>query len=210
MYAVVSNNAGTDQSLFRSSDGGQTWFQSAFSLSGESLLSSIAVDPRNPSTIYAGTGPRTTGTLGYFSLSKSIDGGMNWIKVRGPDTVTDSYGPDDPVVVLDPLNSNTIYFAEDDIWSKSTDGGASWTEMPACGYYTLLIYPLNASTLYAQGFNSVCRSTDGGATWTTLSSGLTGDVNSLTIDPRNPHTVYATTLTGLFVIDLSAGKSRPR
>jgi photosystem II stability/assembly factor-like uncharacterized protein len=203
MYAVAPGT-GAGSALFKTIDGGYTWSKSTPALNGENLLSGIAVDPQDPNTIYAGTGSEFL-TTGYFSLSKSMNGGAKWVKLRGPDTVTDPDGPDPPAVVIDPQNPSTIYFAEDDIWHKSTDGGASWTDIPGCepwGSFLLLIDPQSSSTLYAATNYRVCRSTDGGASWTAIGSGLTGAVNSLALDLRNAGTLYAATSSGLFVISL--------
>jgi hypothetical protein len=67
----------------------------------------------------------------------------------------------------------------------------------------MLIDPQDTSTLYGPTYyNGVCRNTDGGATWTAFSSGLTGGINSLVLDPRDPHILYAANSAGLFVITL--------
>jgi photosystem II stability/assembly factor-like uncharacterized protein len=47
--------AGTDKGVFRSSDGGQNW-QSKDSPLNRLSVWTIAIDPSNPDTMYAGTG----------------------------------------------------------------------------------------------------------------------------------------------------------
>ena len=84
--------------------------------------------------------------LAMFSW-KSMNGGANWVKLRGPDMITDPYGPDPPVVVIDPRDSITIYFAKDDSWQRS-DGGASWTDIGCVYYYTAFLHDSQAPVLY--------------------------------------------------------------
>jgi photosystem II stability/assembly factor-like uncharacterized protein len=221
MYGVGRSVDGDVPSLFKSADGGHTWSASALRLNGEPAVW-IAVDPQDPDIIYISTSLPDLEAV-YLSLWKSADGGVSWTRLRGANA-TFSYGP----ILLDPQNPGTIYFADTDRgqnsssiyysdtqWHKSTDGGATWTEIfPSCGQpsvvplllTTLLIDPQNPGTLYAgvsggvEG--AVCRSTDGGANWTVVGPGLTGGVQALALAPRDSRTLYATMPAGLFVITL--------
>ena len=80
------------------------------------IVYTLAIDPANPSTLYAGT------TLGR--VFKSTNGGASW---SGSST---SLGFQDVLVLaIDPSDPETIYAGAefDGVW-KSTDGGASWTK----------------------------------------------------------------------------------
>ncbi|SVE01178.1 uncharacterized protein METZ01_LOCUS454032, partial [marine metagenome] len=61
--------AGTDRGIFRSSDGGQNWQSKESPLSRFSIWT-IAIDPTNPDTMYAGTG-----TPSPVAMFRSTDGG---------------------------------------------------------------------------------------------------------------------------------------
>lgn len=80
-------------------------------------------------------------------------------------------------VAVDPHQSSTIYVGSWRIW-KSTDAGASWTELPGSetsGVITAIsVSPANSSTLYAAtSTGSILASSDGGSTWTMVAaSGL--------------------------------------
>jgi photosystem II stability/assembly factor-like uncharacterized protein len=83
--------------------------------------------------------------------------------------------------------------------ARSTDGGATWTEINTGLTNThvnlLVVHPLDPATLYAGSeSDGVYKSTDGGATWAQRNAGL-GDprVRSLQIDPLDPDTLYAAT-----------------
>ncbi|MBN8667031.1 MAG: hypothetical protein J0M30_05955 [Chitinophagales bacterium] len=159
-------------------------------------IGAIAIDQKNPKTIYAGTGEsnmRNSVSIGD-GLYKSTDGGDNWKKI-GLDSTEHIAG-----IAIDPVNSNTIYVAAPGpLWSdskhrglyKSTDGGNTWNlvlyinEKTGCA--DIEIDPTQPETIYAStwefrrkpyAFNSggngsgIFKSTDGGKTWKELSKGL--------------------------------------
>jgi photosystem II stability/assembly factor-like uncharacterized protein len=92
---------------------------------------------------------------------------------------------------------------------KSTDGGASWTDLrvptdsvgdcdECLPVGVLAVDPQRPDTLYAGGDVGVLKSMDGGASWNAMNSGLpwppktwTG-VGALVIDPHDSNTLYAT------------------
>lgn len=90
---------------------------------------------------------------------------------------------------------------------KSTDGGKTWRS-PGPGAANALAYRIEVSAtdarlLYSQpgAFSATFdRSRDGGATWRYLSigPGITLAANSLTLDPREPRTLWAATDHGLY------------
>jgi photosystem II stability/assembly factor-like uncharacterized protein len=118
-------------------------------------------------------------------------------------------------LVIDPSNSSTIY-AGCGPWGifKSVDGGATWnaantglpvgSTTPTVLLDALLIDPKQPGTLYTSAANSVTASGGGGVykswdgaeswslIWTPGSCGLpeARPVESLTIDPQNPNTLY--------------------
>src|SRR5262249_26215931 len=107
-------------------------------------VTSIAVDPFSPDTIYAGKDGRTVS--GVF---RSTDGGRTWIKRNGNQRIF-------PVQVLaDPVHSGTVYAAEHygglDV---STDGAVSFSAFDSNGLSnyananTLSISPSRPDTLF--------------------------------------------------------------
>jgi photosystem II stability/assembly factor-like uncharacterized protein len=198
----------------RSSDDGQT-----FDTLGNGLpntqLRYLAIDPKNPSIIFASQGA---------GLSKSTDGGFNWVSIdkdtRIPVHYTHSIAidPQTPSTVYVGLNTAPISTDEQvlaDVF-KSTDGGQSWKPTPlahlAVIVRALAIDPVNPKIIYA-GVTStvgdapsiiprvagVFKSTDGGDSWSLKNNGLnTIDVNALAIDPGTSSTIYAGTRSGFF------------
>ena len=64
----------------RSTDGGETWSVVNSGLPSRFVANSLAIDGKNPSTLYAeGFLPSSQSQYGIF---KSIDGGANWVPLN--------------------------------------------------------------------------------------------------------------------------------
>src|SRR5262249_5908493 len=76
-------------------------------------VAALAIDPRTPTTLYAGTS-----VDGVF---KSTDGGSSWVAANTGLTNT-------PIgaLAIDPLTPTTLYAGTGGGVFKSTDGGSSW------------------------------------------------------------------------------------
>jgi photosystem II stability/assembly factor-like uncharacterized protein len=181
--------------VFKTTDGGITWNPASSGLAPGNYALTLAIDPRNPSTLYAGTSSLPfPGNAGPGLLFRSTDGGASW-------SVADAGIPDCCVsaLAIDPQDSKIIYAA----WWKtagvgwivrSTDGGTTWTDvasddLPGVFVRTLVIDPQNPATLYALTLTGFFKSTNGGTNWNTAN--LAGQVQTFAIDPQNPATVYA-------------------
>ena len=101
--------------VYKSTDGGTTW--NAVNSGLPSILldvyvSTLAVDPKNAGTLYAGS---------REGLFKSTDGGTSWSKTG---LTAEPYA-----LVIDPRNMGSVYAATPAGLFKSTDGGASWRNL---------------------------------------------------------------------------------
>jgi hypothetical protein len=193
--------------LFSSSDRGATWTSIA---SFGNDMDALAIDPQNPSTIYAA----------FFNdvLMKSSDHGATWTSLAIPLDAVD--GCDEcngvNVVAVDPQNSGIVYAAGDVGLLRSTDAGATWTTLiPAqplgSNRFAIVIDPKNSANVYIASAGTVLRSSDRGDTWRDAGPGLTAPASrppgviwslaSLVLDPNDPSTLYAgTTGGGVFAI----------
>ncbi|WP_447978050.1 WD40/YVTN/BNR-like repeat-containing protein [Candidatus Nitrospira bockiana] len=191
----------TNDSVYKTRDGGDTWERMATDLSTYRVLS-LALDPQHPATVYAGTM--------FDAVYKSPDGGQRWIAhnagLKEHVSVVNQF-------VFDPRDPETIYAATTVGVFRSTDGGRLWEERMAGMkevhiVVTIAIDPMRPSILYAGTTGGAYRSTDAGASWKKINTGLIPPeildaslslgVNMLTIDPEHPDTVYAGTTKGLF------------
>jgi hypothetical protein len=126
-----------------------------------------------------------------------------------------------PVIAIAPEGS-TIYAFAEGIHSpagfrglfKSTDGGASWTELSQgletlrnarIGVTAILTGPLHSNTVYIGTAGAgVFRSTDGGATWSPLNDGLGNlNVRVLAMSRNGLGVLYAGTAGGVFANTLT-------
>jgi len=97
--------------IFKTTNGGQSWIGMSNGLPDDNV-DSLAVDPKNPSTVYAATFAN-----GIF---KTVDGGQSWVNTGLSSSNT-------RVVAIDPSNSSTVYAGTNsrEGWFKSTNGGQS-------------------------------------------------------------------------------------
>jgi len=156
--ANASGDSAAGVGMYKSTDGGNTWTGPlGASVFAGRAIGSIAVDPRNGSTIYAAT---TRGVLGVSSVSggaaslipgaaawglyKSIDGGSTWtflhngaVTAAACDTVAEATAAGSPCSVrgvrraaLDPGNPTIVYAGSygRGVW-RSPDAGATWVQI---------------------------------------------------------------------------------
>ncbi|MFM8552114.1 MAG: WD40/YVTN/BNR-like repeat-containing protein [Nitrospiraceae bacterium] len=192
----------TNESVYKTRDGGASWERMATDLSSYRVLS-LALDPARPASVYAGT----MGDAVY----KSPDGGQRWIAhnagLKEHVSVVNRF-------VFDPRDSETVYAATTVGVFRSTDGGRLWDERMAGMkevhiVFTLALDPTRPNIFYAGTSGGAYRSLDGTATWQKVNTGLIPPeildaalslgVSTIVIDPRNPDRVYAGTNNGLFV-----------
>lgn len=201
-----SNSAGSNPAG-SNSDASVTWQHVGGPGGGNSDITSLAIDPTNSQTIYAGTASG--------GLFKSTDGGVSWNLLGSGLTATSIRS-----LALDPATPLTVYAGTMDgvvptnsnlaggVF-KTTDGGLTWTSLSSglLGSFveSVVLAPSDSQTVYAGttipnylargGWSAnVFRSTDGGLSWNIASSGLTGTVvYTLGVDPSNSRTLYAGT-----------------
>lgn len=163
----------------------------------------LAEAPSNPNVIYLASNG------GVF---RSADRGATWRDVSGPITTPNA-------LAISPSDPNTVYASSGvegrDVF-KTTDGGASWTELvnglpQPMRVTSILVDPRNENVVYVSSGcgpifakspraelepnSGVYKSIDGGATFVDKSEGLDGFphcVVALSFDPLDPDTLYLT------------------
>lgn len=204
--------------VWKTVNAGTTWTP-VFDNEGAFSIGAIALDPKNPSTVWVGTGERNSQrSVGYGDgVYRSDDGGRSWRNVGLKKS--EHIGR----IAIDPRDSNVVYVAaQGPLWSaggdrglyKTTDGGKTWkaviTISENTGVTDVVIDPNNPDIVYAATWqrrrhfytlinggpeSGIHKSTDAGATWTRLRSGLPpGDLGriGLSISPADTNVVYAT------------------
>ena len=206
LYAGTLTPDGVDSvGIFKSTDGAASW--TAINeglidpLTGISPLDvwSLAIDPKNPGTILAGSR--------FSEIFKSVDGGLTW----QPKTFGGfQYLLETSAIRFDPTNSSRILAASNPLGLLvSTDGGEDWSTFGNASdtFFTIVADPTTPATLYAGNTSGsgIFKSTDSGAHWSTINKGLPGGsgalplVRGFAVDPSHPANLYAGTYgNGLF------------
>ncbi|HZS10993.1 MAG TPA: hypothetical protein VFA38_02005, partial [Nitrospirales bacterium] len=106
----------TNESVYKTRDGGLTWERMATDLSSYRVLT-LAIDPAHPATVYAGTM--------MDAVYKSPDGGQHWmphnVGLKEHISVVNQF-------VFHPEDSERIYTATTVGVFYSGDGGRTWEE----------------------------------------------------------------------------------
>jgi photosystem II stability/assembly factor-like uncharacterized protein len=192
--------------VFKSTDGGAHWRASNIGPDAPPFVMALAVDPRAPATVYAGTNG-----IDVWGVFKSTDGGVHWSpSSQGFPPALNNRSSGVTILVLAPQNPATLYAGTTVGLFKSTDAGGVWnahnTGLSDLSVWALAIDTQNPSTLYVATTDGVFKSTDGAAHWTFSDTGLPHlfvgqplpGVASLTVDPHDPTTVYAGTVSGVY------------
>jgi photosystem II stability/assembly factor-like uncharacterized protein len=214
------------QGIYKSTDGGLTW--KLMGLEKTQHIGRIAVHPTNPNIVYVAALGAAWKANPERGLYKTEDGGQTWKLAK---FVSDKAGFVD--VGLDPKNPNVVwassyersrgpYFLKSGgpgsgLW-KSTDGGATWTEIKGGGWpdtpkgrISFSIYPQNTDIVYAMVeadsirgqkavpgakrqklANGLYRTKDGGKTWEKMNDANTRPFyySQVRVHPRNPDRVW--------------------
>jgi photosystem II stability/assembly factor-like uncharacterized protein len=189
----------TDRGVYVTFDGGRTWKKSLY-LTPSSGASDVAINPSDPSVVYAGMWhfrrvPWTFTSGGPDGgLFKSTDGGRTWKKLTGnglPSGYTGRIG-----LAIAPSRPDRVFAlieAKGGILWRSDDGGARWImtsddtlvdQRPF--YFThIAVDPRNPNHVYAVS-EMLSESKDGGRTFSEIAKGVHVDYHAIWIDPTNP------------------------
>jgi hypothetical protein len=166
--------ANPERGIYKTTDGGTNWQLIKF-INDKTGFVDIAMDPRNPNTLFASAWQRvrtpyslTSGGPGS-GLFKTTDGGTTWTEVKGggfPDGNKGRIG-----LAIAPSNPNVVYALTEAAAPQADGGFTPSRNPPGTGLY---------------------RSADGGATWTKMNSIDTRPFyySQVRVDPKNPDRVY--------------------
>lgn len=193
VYTAVPDGADDCLGVFKSTDGGVIWANIGLK---DNQVTALAIDPRNPTTLYAGI---------YSDVVKSTNGGGKWYSLDFPLTIENAVTG----LTVDPVNPNIVYAQTKGGLYKSMYGGGTWSfiNLTSISVGPLVVDPINHNTVYAATPEGVFRSVNGGETW--MYTGLADyPVNALAINPLNPARLYAGTYAhGVFSNDFPPAPS---
>ncbi len=187
--AIFDGVTDSQVGLYRTTDGGQNWVAANSGVGDIKNFLSVAIDPSDPSVLYAGTSFMVATSTGPSKIYKSVDAGATWTDASNglPSDPTEinpvraiQVSQDNPNLVIAGLFMNT---ATGGIY-VSTDGGTNWTRkfdgapqdvgtlIRSClitpGNQDEFFVGLDRSTITNIG---VWHTTDGGTNWTSFNGG---------------------------------------
>jgi photosystem II stability/assembly factor-like uncharacterized protein len=177
--------AGALDGVYRSNNGGDTWERLSSANSSEiKNVESIAVDPKDPDTVYAGT---------WHLAWKTSDGGANWQHInKGMIDDSDVFS-----VIVDHDNPSVVFASAcSGIYKSETAGNlfAKIQGIPFSARRTRVLKqdPTNENIVYAGTTEGLWKSTDLGKVWKRVSNPEVV-VNDVMIDPRDSNRVLLAT-----------------
>ncbi|MEP6788589.1 MAG: hypothetical protein ABJB40_09170, partial [Acidobacteriota bacterium] len=164
---------GTTNGVWQSKNSGADWDKIS-STTMPVNVDSLAMDPRNTSTIYAGT---------WWRPFKSTDSGKSWQMIKDG-MIDDS---DVFVVDLDPRNPEHVIASACSGIYESENGGMKWAKMPGIPSQSrrtrdLVQHPTIPGTIYAATTEGFWMTTNGGKSWS-LTTQRNLEINSIAVHP---------------------------
>lgn len=181
--------AGTyEHGVAMSADGGESWRIGVETGLNDGPVALFKIHPGRPDTLYVGLATRGDRSF------RSTDGGRTW-EAFARDIAHDGLLD----LAFDPVDSDTLYAAnETGLW-KSRDGGETWAHIDAVSAQRIAVSA--PGTLLASRGCGLSRSTDDGRTWKAVIPCFfpgNGDDTVFTlalwVDPQNGQRVYAQVL----------------
>ncbi len=180
VYALNSN-----MGVYKSVDGGAHWTAANTGMLSSRYFS-LAIDPVNGSTLYAGAAE---------ALYRSNDGAASWTALQTTEPSAYYYS----LAISAASSPSTVIAGTSRGLIKSTSGGSTWTPAVSSNDLAVAIDPSNPTNLLALSQFSLFRSTDGGANFSSANSGLNANYTQpIAVDPRNASVVYTSGPEGIF------------
>ena len=181
------SSGGPGSSLYKSTDGGDTWTELSDKPGMPKGLKGkigVVVAPSRPGRVYAMLEHDEGGVF------RSDDGGEHWERVSDDRNLRQRawyYSH----IVADPQDADTVWVANVELW-RSIDGGKTFAQVPAPhgDNHDLWIDPHNTQRMILGNDGGGTVSFNGGRSWSTLYNQPTGEFYHVIADSRTPYRVY--------------------
>jgi photosystem II stability/assembly factor-like uncharacterized protein len=154
--------------IYRSRDGGRSWTH--LGLTGGQQIADLAVDPRDPSRLFAAVLGHPYGPNPERGIYRSQDAGASWQRVLYKDADTGG-----SMVAIDPAHPEVVFAG---LWQARLGPWEDKNEFNGAG-------------------GGLFKSSDGGSTWKRLTAGLPSNLAQINIAlaPSAPQRLYANVAT---------------
>lgn len=173
--------------VIRSDDGGESWGPRVPVFC--ETVDELAVDARDPDTVYAADG--------YRSVATSRDGGVTWRVAEVDGLLRDA-------LAVDPHRAGRVYAAGVGGVFRSDDFGTTWTfsATPGNSAFPIAVDGTVPDVVFTSDYEgSLLRSRDAGQTWEPFGTGIPGVAIPALASDAVSGTLYAGTARGVFRSD---------
>jgi len=185
-WKVISGGEGSG--LYKSIDGGESWFKIHKGLPDEKGKMAISVSRANPDKVYALIESDSNQEKGGLFVSNNA--GANWTRVSDDHRLIQRawYYIE---VFADPENENTVYVLSAPAL-RSEDGGKTWERIHGThgDFHDLWINPNDANNLCIANDGGAAISFNQGQTWSTQSNMPTSQFYRVNVDNQFPYRIY--------------------
>lgn len=186
-WAVQSGGKGSG--LYKSTDGGETWFKIQNGLPNELGKMGISVSKANSDKVYALVESDTEKEQGGLFVSE--DAGENWNRVSKDHRLISRawYYIE---VFADPVEENTVYVLGA-AGLKSADGGKTWTNLSGThgDYHQLWINKSDNQNMLIANDGGAAVTFNGGKVWSSQNNQPTAQFYRINVDNLFPYNIYA-------------------
>ncbi len=183
---VISGGSGSG--LYKSIDGGNSWFQIHKGLPEEKGKMAIAVSQANPNKVYALIESDSNQDKGGLFVSENA--GKSWTMVSGDNRLVQRawYYIE---VFPDPNDENTVYVMSAPAL-RSIDGGKNWERITGThgDFHDLWINPSNSNNMVIANDGGAAISFNYGKTWSTQDIMPTAQFYRINADNLFPYNIY--------------------
>lgn len=188
---------GTTDGVWVSKDSGDDW-EKISSASMPINVNSLAIDPRSPSTIYAGT---------WWRPYKSTDNGQSWSLIKDG-MIDDS---DIFAITINERNNDHIVASACSGIYESLNGGQKWRKIqgiPSTSRRTrdIMQHPSKPGTLYAATTEGFWMSSNSGGSWS-MTTPKSLEINAIAVHPELPDRVFIATNNNGVMVSNDGGRN---
>lgn len=175
---------GTENAIYRSTDGGEKWTRVTKGMpAGELGRIGLSCMTNNPKVWVATIDAKEGGTF------RSEDEGQSWSKMSNTNDRPFYFS----LPVQDPMDENRVYHAATD-FRFSDDKGKTFKNMPGMqvhpDFHAVWINPSDNKHILVGNDGGVAQSRDRGASWEFLGTMRIGQFYAVAVDMRKPYWVY--------------------